>query len=142
MDNIIEFFSLLLDSEKLIAYGGLTLVLLIIFIETGLFFGFFFPGDALLFSAGLLCGTNHLDVNIFLLLLSVTLAAVLGNVIGFLSGKYFGKKSCPPLVQKFISRYASNRRQQVFYKTKQQVVCHSIIPSVAHCRNHRCNFCS
>ena len=92
MENISEFFNLLLDSEKLIAYGGLTLVLLIIFIETGLFFGFFFPGDALLFSAGLLCGTNHIDVNIFLLLLSVTLAAILGNVTGFLSGKYFGKK--------------------------------------------------
>ena len=92
MDNIAEFFSLLLDSEKLIAYGGLTLVLVIIFIETGLFFGFFFPGDALLFSAGLLCGTQHLDVNIFLMLLSVTLAAILGNVTGYVSGKLFGKK--------------------------------------------------
>ena len=69
MENISEFFKLLLDSEKLIAYGGLTLVLLIIFIETGLIFGFFFPGDALLFSAGLLCGTQHFDVNIVILLL-------------------------------------------------------------------------
>ena len=43
MENISEYFNMLLDSEKLIAYGGLTLVLLIIFIETGLFFGFFFP---------------------------------------------------------------------------------------------------
>lgn len=92
MDNISDIFSLLLDSKKLIAYGGLTLVLLIIFIETGLFFGFFFPGDALLFSAGLLCGTQHFDVNIFLLLLSTTLAAILGNVTGFASGKYFGNK--------------------------------------------------
>lgn len=94
MENISEFFSLLLDSKKLISYGGLTLLLLIIFIETGFFFGFFFPGDPLLFTAGLLCGTQHphLDVNIFLLLLSVTLAAILGNVVGFVSGKFFGKK--------------------------------------------------
>jgi len=92
MENISEFFSMLLDSEKLLAYGGLTLLLLIIFIETGLFFGFFFPGDALLFSAGLLCGTKNLDVNIFLLLFSVTIAAVLGNITGYVTGKLFGKK--------------------------------------------------
>ena len=92
MENISEYFNMLLDSEKLIAYGGLTLVLLIIFIETGLFFGFFFPGDALLFSAGLLCGTQHFDVNLFLLLLSVTFAAIVGNITGFFSGKLFGKR--------------------------------------------------
>ena len=83
---------MLLDSEKLIAYGGLTILLLIIFAETGLFFGFFFAGDALLFSSGLLCGTQHLDVNIFLLLSTVTLAAISGNITGYITGKIFGKK--------------------------------------------------
>ena len=92
MENISEFFNILLDSEKLIAYGGLTLLLIIIFAETGLFFGFIFPGDALLISAGLLCSSDKFDVNIFLLLSSVSLAAILGNITGYVTGKYFGKK--------------------------------------------------
>lgn len=92
MENIKELFEILLDSEKLIAYGGLTLLLMIIFSETGLFFGFIFPGDALLLTSGLLCSTESFDVNIFLLLGSVTLVAVLGNITGYATGKYLGKK--------------------------------------------------
>jgi membrane-associated protein len=92
MDNFPDFFYLILNSEKLIAYGGLTLLLLIVFAETGLFFGFIFPGDALLFSAGLLCGTQAFDVNILVLIFSVTSAAFLGNAVGYISGKIFGKK--------------------------------------------------
>jgi len=57
-----------------------------------LFFGFFFPGDALLFSSGLLCGTEFFNVNIFVLLAAVTGAAFLGNIVGYYSGKLFGKK--------------------------------------------------
>lgn len=92
MENISDYFSLLLDSEKLIAYGGLTLLLIIIFAETGLFFGFIFPGDALLLTAGLLCSTDNFDVNIFLLLFSVSIVAILGNITGYATGKYFGKR--------------------------------------------------
>ena len=92
MENIREFFEILLDSERLIAYGGLTLLLLIIFAETGLFFGFIFPGDALLITAGLLCSTDSFDVNIFLLLTSVSVVAILGNMTGYATGSYFGKK--------------------------------------------------
>ena len=92
MENLKDFFEILLDSEKLIAYGGLTLLLLIIFAETGLFFGFIFPGDALLITAGLLCSTEKFDVNIFLLLTSASISAILGNITGYTTGKYFGKK--------------------------------------------------
>ncbi len=92
MENIKDFFEILIDSEKLIAYGGLTLLLVIIFVETGLFFGFIFPGDALLITAGILCSTATFDVNIFLLLISVSIVAILGNITGYATGKYFGKK--------------------------------------------------
>ena len=92
MEDFTEFFTIILDSEKLITYGGLTLLLVIVFAETGLFFGFFFPGDALLFSSGLLCGTELFDVNILLLLFTVTFAAFSGNAVGYISGKFFGKK--------------------------------------------------
>jgi len=91
MQEIKDFFEILLNSEKLIHYGGLTLLLIIIFAETGLVIGFIFAGDALLFTAGLLCGSD-LAVNIWLLVLSVIAAAFAGNVVGFLTGKYFGHK--------------------------------------------------
>ncbi len=91
MEGIKELFYILLNSEKLITYGGLTLLLIIIFSETGLFFGFIFPGDALLLKAGLLCSTEIFDVNIFLLLISVSIVTILGNITGYATGKYFGK---------------------------------------------------
>lgn len=92
MENISDFFELLLNTSELIRYGGLLLLLVIIFLETGVFFGFIFAGDALLFSAGFLCGTTNFDVNIFLLLFSVTGAAIAGNLAGYYTGRYFGKR--------------------------------------------------
>jgi len=92
MESIREFFELLVHSDKLIQVGGLALLLLIVYLETGIFFGFIFAGDALLFSAGLLCGTELLDVNIFALLFSVTAAAIAGNLTGYYTGKFLGKR--------------------------------------------------
>lgn len=91
MEHIKEFFEILLNSEKLIQFGGLALLLVVIFAETGLVIGFIFPGDALLFTAGLLCGSD-LAVNIWLLVITVALSAIAGNVTGYLTGKYFGKR--------------------------------------------------
>jgi membrane-associated protein len=87
-----DFFDTLFNSEKLLHYGGLTLMLIIIYAETGLFLGFFLPGDALLFTSGLLCGTKDLSINIFVLVVFVTLAAIAGNITGYFTGKYFGPR--------------------------------------------------
>jgi membrane-associated protein len=92
MQNIYDFFEILFHSDKLIHYGGLALLLIVVFAETGLFIGFIFPGDALLFTAGILCGTKELPVNIFVLIITVMIAAILGNIIGFLTGKALGKR--------------------------------------------------
>ena len=91
MQNITDFFELLLNSERLIQTGGLILLLIVVFAETGIFLGFIFPGDALLFTAGILCGTKDLSVNIFLLIILVCLAAIAGNITGYITGKYLGK---------------------------------------------------
>ena len=91
MENIRAFFEILLNSEKLIQYGGLALLLIVIFAETGLIFGFIFPGDALLFTAGLLCGSD-LAVNIWLLVISVAVAAIAGNITGYMTGKILGHR--------------------------------------------------
>ena len=91
MESLKEFIEILLNSEKLIHYGGLALLLIVIFAETGPIIGFIFPGDALLFTAGLLCG-NDLAVNIWLLIISVAIAAFAGNVTGYMTGRVFGTK--------------------------------------------------
>jgi membrane-associated protein len=91
MQSITDFFELLVNSERLIQTGGLILLLIVVFAETGIFFGFIFPGDALLFTAGILCGTKDLQTNIFLLIILLCIAAITGNATGYLTGKYLGR---------------------------------------------------
>ena len=69
------------------------LLLFIVFAETGLFVGFFLPGDSLLFTSGILCSTHVLDVHIITLMLGLNISAILGNIAGY----YFGEKVGPKL---------------------------------------------
>ncbi len=86
-----DFLKQLTDPESIIKYGGLALLLFVIFAETGLLIGFFLPGDNLIFIAGLLCATKPglLNVSLPVLLLLMMSAAVIGNMFGF----WFGKKA-------------------------------------------------
>lgn len=92
MNSIIDFFQYLLNSEELIRTGGLVLITLIIFAENGLFFAFFLPGDYLVFLAGVFCALKILDVPIFLLLVCLFLAAIVGSLTGYLTGRFFGDR--------------------------------------------------
>lgn len=90
LDSLFQIFS---DPYHLIQYGGIFLLLLIIFLETGVFLGLVLPGgDYLIFTAGLLCGTHYLDVSLPLLLVLMMTAAILGDFTGFLKGKWLGPK--------------------------------------------------
>ncbi|AEV96695.1 hypothetical protein A4D02_35030 [Niastella koreensis] len=87
-----------------IVYGGLFLILFIIFAETGLFVGFFLPGDSLLFVAGIysanlaedlfkklgMGGVHNEGLDLFVLIALVSLAGILGNTIGYWTGKKIG----------------------------------------------------
>lgn len=90
-ETIIEFLKELTHPQSIIHYGGLSLLVLVVFAETGIMVGFFLPGDSLLFTAGLLTATGVLDYSIVTVLLSVTIAAVLGDSFGFYIGKKMGK---------------------------------------------------
>ncbi|TDB60848.1 DedA family protein [Arundinibacter roseus] len=105
MNAIFEFFQYILDSEEIIRTGGLVVITLIVFAENGLFFAFFLPGDYLVFLAGVFCGTHLLDVPISLLLFCLFTAAVLGSLVGYFFGKYFGYK-------------LENRPDSFFFKKK------------------------
>ncbi|MBP7809225.1 MAG: VTT domain-containing protein [Bacteroidia bacterium] len=89
-----EFLKQLTDPESIIKYGGLALLLFVIFAETGLFVGFFLPGDNLVFIAGLLCAMKPelMNVSLPVLLISMMLAAIIGNMFGFWFGKKAGEK--------------------------------------------------
>jgi membrane-associated protein len=90
MDGIIEFFKELVNPESIILYGGIYLLLTVVFIETGLFVGFFLPGDSLLFTAGLLCATGILQINPLIMIVLIIIAAVAGNMVGYIFGKKVG----------------------------------------------------
>ncbi len=89
--GIVDFFKFLLSSEDIINYGGLALIVLIVYAENGLFFAFFLPGDYLLFLAGLFASTGQLDFPITTVAASIFAAAVLGTYTGYFSGKLLGK---------------------------------------------------
>jgi membrane-associated protein len=79
-----------LDPLFIVHTLGLLGVWLIIFAESGLFFGFFFPGDSLLFTAGFLASQNYL--NIWWLVGGAVVAAILGDNVGYWFGKKVGPK--------------------------------------------------
>ena len=79
-----------LDPAFLVATFGLFGVFAIVFPESGLFFGFFLPGDSLLFTAGLLASQGHFSV--LVLWLGCVLCAILGDSVGYAFGKKVGPK--------------------------------------------------
>ena len=90
MHGIFDFLKQLVNPESIIHYGGIYLLLFVVFAETGLFLGFFLPGDSLLFTAGLLCSTGILQLHITLLITLIIIAAVTGNMVGYAFGKKVG----------------------------------------------------
>ena len=94
MHEIIDFIKNLTNADWINAHYGLYLVMFIIFAETGLFVGFFLPGDSLLFVSGMIISALHapfesslMDLLYWIVLLSV--AGILGNIVGY----WFGNKS-------------------------------------------------
>ncbi len=80
----------MLDPANIIQTVGIVGIILIVFLETGVFLGFFFPGDSLLFTAGLFAFQGFFDVKI--LIAGCIVAAVLGDFVGYWTGKKFGRK--------------------------------------------------
>src|SRR5690348_3680607 len=76
--------------SELIQAGGLLLLFGIIFAESGMMVGFFFPGDTLLFSAGILSATGKLSV--VEVIIVVAIAAILGDNVGYHIGRLLGPR--------------------------------------------------
>jgi membrane-associated protein len=95
---MLDFLKKLTDPQSIIHYGGLWLLVFVVFAETGLFVGFFLPGDSLIFISGLICATKPhlLGISFPLLMLLLVVSAVLGNVAGY----WFGRKAGEPLFKR------------------------------------------
>ncbi len=87
-DLLKDAFHLLTDVKGLIQWGGMLLVCSIVFVETGLFVGFFLPGDSLLVTAGVFAAAGHLKLG--WLLSVVWLCAVSGDQLGYWIGRRAG----------------------------------------------------
>ncbi len=92
MEFLTQLFDQLRDLEGLVKWAGYVGLTLIIFAETGLLVGFFLPGDSLLVTAGLLAANPDFGLNVWLLGIILTIAAIVGDTVGYAVGKTTGPR--------------------------------------------------
>ena len=99
--HILQSLLIIFDPESLIRQGGVLIVFLFVYGSTGLFFCFFIPTGALLFTAGIYTATGDLQFDILTVCGLLILASVLGNLTGY----WFGWKTGPLLYSRKDSRF-------------------------------------
>src|SRR5699024_10831467 len=92
---------MMLDTQSLIDYGGLIIVFLVIYGQTGLFFCFFIPSGAFMFTAGVMIASGGLSYSFLPACGILAAAAILGNITGYL----FGQKAGPLLYERPDSKF-------------------------------------
>jgi len=100
-NSLLEGLLKIFDPESLVSDGGLLIVLLLVYGSTGLFFCFFIPAGAILFTVGIFTATGELQYDIFTVCSLLILASVLGNLTGY----WFGWKTGPLLYKRKDSRF-------------------------------------
>jgi membrane-associated protein len=103
--SIADWLQQALDaSAPFLVYVGFGLI---VFIETGILLAFFLPGDSILFAAGLIAGSRD-DVNILFLVFVIFLGAFIGDQVGYVLGRKYGRsyleRRNSPKIQKMIAR--------------------------------------
>jgi membrane-associated protein len=102
------------DVTSIVTSAGLIGLFLIVFAESGLFFGFFLPGDSLLFTAGFLASQGIL--NIWLLVPILFIAAVLGDSVGYAFGHHVGPRIFNKPKSRFFNPEHVRRAERFFEK--------------------------
>ena len=90
MEFLWDLFHRIYDVEFVVRTGGLLVLMIIVFTETGLLLGFFLPGDSLLVTAGIFAARGDLDL--ITLNTSLSLAAIVGDTVGYGIGARTGPK--------------------------------------------------
>ena len=113
IETITNLLHQLYDVQAIIRWGGILMLVAIVFAETGLLVGFFLPGDSLLVTAGVFAA--HGDLDIRLLLTVVTAAAIVGDQVGY----WFGYRTGPRIFRREDSLFFKRAhliRAQRFYE--------------------------
>ncbi len=110
MHEILDMLKLLIDPDWIMAHGGIYIVMFIIFAETGLFVGFFLPGDSLLFVTGMIIANTNVPfesnvANLMYWIPLIIIAGIVGNLVGY----WFGRKS---------GNYLFQRKDTLLFKKK------------------------
>jgi membrane-associated protein len=135
-----NFFEFISDPHHIIEYGGLLLVLLIIYLETGFFLGFVLPGgDYMVFAAGLFCGTQYLELPLPALMAVMIIVAFLGDLTGYHKGKWFGNRFFTDNNSRFLKKeYLSRGRRfysrygiRAFILGRFMPVIRTLVPMIA-----------
>ena len=92
MQSLLDLFHQLTNVREIVRVGGYVGLTGIIFAETGLLVGFFLPGDSLLVTAGLLASQPEFGLNVWALGALLTVAAIVGNTVGYVIGKASGPR--------------------------------------------------
>lgn len=110
--SITQLLHSVYDVQGIIEWGGIALVCTIIFVETGLFVGFFLPGDSLLVTAGVFAAAGHLQL--VTLLSTVTLCAICGDQVGYWIGRSTGQALYKREDSLFFKRRHMERARQFY----------------------------
>lgn len=122
----------MLDPQSIVAGGGILVIALIIFAESGLFLGFFLPGDSLLLTAGIVA--SYTPMNLPLLILAVIIAGIAGDNVNYMIGKRTG----PRIFKKedgIVFHKDNLLKAESFYKIhgRKTVIIARFIPVIRSC---------
>lgn len=115
MEWLSDFFQRLRDLPALVQWAGYVGLTAIVFTETGLLIGFFLPGDSLLVTAGLLSSQPDFGLNVYLLGVILTIAAIVGDSVGYKIGQITGPRIFTR-EESLLFRRAHLYRAQAFYE--------------------------
>ena len=121
-------FDLRIIFEKFGIYAY-AIIFFIVFAESGLFFGFFLPGDSLLFTAGFLASQNLLDIRVLTVLCFI--AAITGDSVGYAFGRRFGRRLFHRKDSILFSQHNLQSAEQFYEKHgKKTIVLARFIPVI------------
>jgi membrane-associated protein len=112
LNTLQHLLAQLYDVKGLIEWGGTLLVCIIVFAETGMFVGFFLPGDSLLVTAGVFAAAGHL--RLAELLSFVVLCAIVGDQVGYLVGRRAGTNLYRRQDSRFFKRRHLERAREFY----------------------------
>jgi len=148
--NLVDgnFLNFIFDAHHIIEYGGLVLILAIVYVETGFFLGFILPGgDYLLFAVGMFSGTHYLDIPLGLLLLLLVIVSFLGDFTGYFKGKWLGEKLFVDNKSKFFKKeyldkgnsFYTRYGMWAFILGRFMPIIRTLVPMIAGATNFKFN---